>query len=376
MADTDFLPTTAVLDAHAPPPPPPPETVADPALPRRRRTGAALVATAVLAGTIGGVVGARVAPSPADRSTVTTHVAAAPVGARSGLAAVAASVAPAVVDISVDGPGGSGVGSGIVIAADGSILTNNHVVAGARRIRVRFSDGTASDATLVGADPTTDLAVVRATARGELVVATFGDSDRVAVGDQVVAVGSPLGLSGSVTAGIVSALHRPVRAGDAATRGSAVLDAIQTDAAVNPGNSGGPLVDATGRVIGVTTAIATTGGAGGSIGLGFAIPANEARRVADELVRTGRASHARLGVTLSESTDELGAVLRDVTAGGAAAAAGLAAGDRVISVDGVLVVGSDGLIALIGAHAPGDEVSITYDRGGARRTVTARLGAA
>ncbi len=374
MADFDHAPTV-LLDPSAPTyDVPPPPAVAPPRRPRR--LAAAVIATAVLAGATGGAVGAWLArPAAVNAVTTTTAAGSTPVVARTGLAAMAAALAPAVVEVSVVGRSGSGVGSGIVIAADGSILTNQHVVDGAEQIRVTFSDGTTSAATLVGEDATTDLAVVRAAASRDYAVAVFGDSDAVAVGDQVVAVGSPLGLSGSVTAGIVSALHRPVRAGGG-VGSPAVLDAIQTDAAINPGNSGGPLVDTSGRVIAVTSAIATTGSGSGSIGLGFAIPANEARRVADELMRTGTARHARLGVTTSDDVDSTGALIRGVVAGGAAAAVGLLAGDVVVEVDGVRVAGSDGLVALVGAHAPGERVSVVVLRAGARRTFAVTLGTA
>ena len=204
------------------------------------------------------------------------------------LAAVAAKVTPSVVAVTVRAAGQEAEGSGVVLTADGAILTNNHVVAAigsGAAITVKFSDGSTAPASVAGTDPVTDLAVIEAKGVSGLQPATFGDSDTLAVGDTVLAVGSPLGLEGSVTAGIVSALHRTITVGDSDRSAETLDDAVQTDASINPGNSGGPLVDDTGRVVGVTTANASVDGASaGSIGVGFAIPGNQARQVADRLL--------------------------------------------------------------------------------------------
>jgi putative serine protease PepD len=299
---------------------------------------------------------------------------------------VATAVLPSVVSIEVSGPRGGGEGSGVVISADGLILTNNHVVAGAATgsLQVTFSDGTTAPARIVGLDPVTDLAVIKATGVSGLTPATLGRSADLDPGEQVVAIGSPLGLQGTVTTGIVSALNRPVRTGtaDGAETTSTVIDAIQTDAAINPGNSGGPLVNLRGEVVGINSAIATLGGLGGqagSIGLGFSIPIDQARVVANQLVDTGSATHAQLGVSVQDSTEQdpagvEGAVIAVVTPGGAAERAGLRTGDVVTDVGDRAVDSPDSLIAAIRSHRPGDEVTVTYRRGGTERDVLVRLG--
>jgi len=287
-----------------------------------------------------------------------------------------------VVSVEVSTPGGSGTGSGVVISGQGYVLTNNHVVsqfatAGAdRSLRVRFSDQSAVDARIAGRDPKTDLAVLKIDKPG-LTVAQLGDSSKIAVGDPVIAIGSPLGLAGTVTSGIISALDRPVRLGGAGGNSgsdtNAVINAIQTDASINPGNSGGALVDGSGAVIGVNSAIATlsTGSTNqsGSIGLGFAIPINEARQIAEQLIRTGKVQHATLGVTARSVTDGArdGALVESVAAGSAAADAGIKAGDVITRIGDRLVGGSDDLVVQVRAHKVGEKVQLTYVRGG--RTV-------
>ena len=289
---------------------------------------------------------------------------------------------PVVVSVEVSTPGGSGTGSGVVISGQGYVLTNNHVVsqfatAGAgRSLRVRFSDQSAVDARIAGRDPKTDLAVLKIDKPG-LTVAQLGDSSKIAVGDPVIAIGSPLGLAGTVTSGIISALDRPVRLGGAGGNSgsdtNAVINAIQTDASINPGNSGGALVDGSGAVIGVNSAIATlsTGSTNqsGSIGLGFAIPINEARQIAEQLIRTGKVQHATLGVTARSVTDGArdGALVESVAAGSAAADAGVKAGDVITRIGDRLVGGSDDLVVQVRAHKVGEKVQLTYVRGG--RTV-------
>jgi S1-C subfamily serine protease len=300
------------------------------------------------------------------------------------VADIAKRVSPAVVQINVRGTTESGTGSGVVIDKGGYILTNNHVVsvaAGAGgSIRVVFSDETIETAKLVGRDPTTDLAVIKVT-HSPLTVATLGTSSSVAVGDPVLAIGSPLGLQGTVTTGIVSALDRAVHVNGEGSDTNTVIDAIQTDAAINPGNSGGALVNAAGAVIGIPSAIASlgssSGGQSGSIGLGFAIPIDEARSVATQLIRTGKAVHASIGLTARSVTDgtRLGAYVLQISPGGPAAKAGLKAADVVKLADGHIIQSADELTLAVGRHKPGDKISVRYVRGAAEHTVTVTLGA-
>jgi putative serine protease PepD len=291
---------------------------------------------------------------------------------------VAATVLPSVVSIQVQGPTGSGEGTGVVLSSDGLILTNNHVVAGAAEggdVQVTFNDGSTADARIVGRDPVTDLAVIEAQGVSGLTEATLGSSADLDPGEQVVAIGSPLGLQGTVTSGIVSALNRPVRTGDASSAESAstVIDAIQTDAAINPGNSGGPLVNLRGEVVGINSAIATLGAGGqsGSIGLGFSIPIDQARAIATPLIDTGTATHAQLGVSVQDTAD--GAGIAVVGEGSAAAASGLQAGDVITKVGDRVTDSADALIAAVRSYRPGDEVTLTYRRGGEESTVTVTL---
>ena len=273
-----------------------------------------------------------------------------------------------------------------MISSDGLILTNNHVVADAEQgatLKVTFNDGRTAAATLVGRDPITDLAVIRASGVSDLTPATLGDSSVLKPGQGVVAIGSPLGLQGTVTSGIVSALNRPVRTGDSNPAGesqSTVIDAIQTDAAINPGNSGGPLVNMRGEVVGINSAIASLGSSGGqsgSIGLGFSIPIDQARSVADQLTKSGKAVHAQLGVSVSDIADgatQGGAGIAMVTPGGGAAKAGIEVGDVVTKVGDREIDSADALIAAVRSHQPGDKVTLTYTRGGDSRTATVTLG--
>lgn len=354
-----------------PPAPAPSWTTAPapaPAAPPRTSRIVALVATAALvAGAAGGVVGATVAQDPAAR-TAADGVAATRTSVVDGtVRAVAARVLPSVVSIEVRAEGRGGSGSGVVLDDEGRILTNNHVVEPGvgGTVSVVFEDGQRVDAEIVGRDPVTDLAVLDVDGVEDLQPIEAGRSRDVRVGDSVVAVGSPLGLSGTVTTGIVSALGRTVRTSPEAP----LLGAIQTDAAINPGNSGGALVDAQGRLIGINTAISST--TGGSIGLGFAIPADEARSVADELIRTGTATHPSLGVAATtvaaEDGGPRGARLEDVADGSAAADAGLRKGDVVVAVDDVRVDGVDELVLALREHGVGQHVVLTYLRGGSEQ---------
>lgn len=309
--------------------------------------------------------------------------------------AVANAVEPSVVSVKVNARQESGEGSGIILDTQGRILTNNHVVADAARggeISVVLSDGRSYPSAVIGTDPTTDLAVIKLnTVPAGLKPATLGDSSAVKVGDPVMAVGNPLGLSDTVTTGIVSALNRPVRASDG-SGGSpfgggepVVTNAIQTDASINPGNSGGALVDSGARVIGITSSIASLsngsfgGGQAGSIGLGFAIPINEGKQVADELIRAGKVQHAYLGVSLSDDSVALdgaqreAAVIRSINPGTPAANAGIRSGDAVIAINGRPTASADSLIGTIRAIKPGTQITLTIVRDGKSQQITVTL---
>jgi putative serine protease PepD len=254
-------------------------------------------------------------------------------------------------------------------------------------IRAVFSDGSGSAARIVGRDPSSDVAVIKVDKPG-LVTASLGESKDVVVGDPVVAIGSPLGLAGTVTSGIVSALNRPVEAGGQPGVQADVIDAIQTDAAINPGNSGGPLVNSSGAVVGVNSAIASLSSSvigdqqSGSIGLGFAIPIDEAQRIADQIIKQGYSTHAIIGVSLDGRYTGSGARVAPppigsspaVTPGGPAAQVGIKSGDVIVAVNGERVTTADELIVAIRRHVPGDRLSLTYLRNGQRSTVTLTLG--
>ncbi|MBW0112417.1 trypsin-like peptidase domain-containing protein, partial [Pseudonocardia sp. KRD-182] len=274
-------------------------------------------------------------------------------------------VLPSVVRLLVEGPSGAGEGSGMVLSADGLLLTNNHVVEAAASggsIVAVFQDGSTASADLVGRDPSSDLAVIRAQNVSGLTPIELGNSDAVRVGQPVVAFGSPLGLGGSVTSGIISAVDRAVSVGEESGASEAtVLSALQTDAAINPGNSGGPLTDMQGRVVGINSVIATTGDQGGSIGVGFSIPVNQARRTAQELETTGRATRAVLGAGVSRGGELSGATLVSIVPGGPAEAAGLRPGQVVTRVGDRTVSNGDDLIAAVRENAPGDQVPLIVD---------------
>ena len=349
------------------------------------RSTALLVALALGAGAIAGVGGSAVydtltddPPAEAPSSSLTSDDDA-PADQTSApsldsVEAVADQVLPSVVSISVGGGGGSGV----IISSDGQILTNNHVVEAARggQIVVTFQDGSTASAEVVGTDPLTDLAVIQVDGVSDLQAAELGRSADLRVGEQVVAIGSPLGLDGTVTTGIVSAVDRPVRAGDQAAGGVlTVFDAIQTDAPINPGNSGGPLVNMSGQVVGINSAIASTSISAGSIGLGFAIPIDQATPIAQELIDTGQATHAQIGIGVDNATGEVrGAVVRDVRAGSAAEQSGLENGDIVTHVDERLVTDAESLIAAVRSYRPGDNVELTVIRDGETVSVPVTLG--
>jgi putative serine protease PepD len=355
------------------------------------------LAIAVVAAGVGGGIATLGRP---DRPTVTTTISAsAPALPAANLPAgsveqVAAKVVPSVVKLETEQGRQSKEGSGIILSSDGLILTNNHVVSAAQpaggqgqgqggvQTKVTFADGNTTPFTVVGTDPSTDIAVVRAQGASGLTPITLGSSANLRVGQDVVAIGSPLGLEGTVTTGIVSALNRPVAASGDAQNQNTVLDAIQTDAAINPGNSGGALVNMNGELVGVNSALATLGGdadpsGGGSIGLGFAIPSDQAKRIADQLIQNGTATHASLGVQIDRGASSDGAKIVDVTSGGAAAAAGLPNNVVVTKIDDRTINSAAALMAAVRSRAPGDKVTLTYlDNAGKPQTVEVTLGTA
>ncbi|MFD3788123.1 trypsin-like peptidase domain-containing protein [Streptomyces cyaneofuscatus] len=365
---------------------------------RRGGTFAGMLLLALVASGIGGGVGAYVERT-GGLTTVELPQASHDNGDRApeSVAGIAASALPSVVTLHVSGTAESGTGTGFVLDARGHILTNNHVVAPAGSsgdITVTFSSGEIATAELVGKDSGYDLAVVRVKGVSGLKPLPLGNSDNVQVGDPVVAIGAPFDLSNTVTSGIISAKQRPITAGGEKGDGSDIsyVDALQTDAPINPGNSGGPLVDTQAHVIGINSAIRAAdsgkgterGGQSGSIGLGFAIPINQGRRVAEELINTGKATHPVIGVTLDMKFTGDGAKVGEkgpedgpaVTKGGPAAKAGIRSGDVITEVQGQRVHSGEELIVKIRAHRPGDRLELRLTRGGEERSVTLTLGSA
>lgn len=336
---------------------------------KRTMPTASIVVLALVAGLLGGILGGDATKglisSGVNLVSSTSTIERTP----DSVAGIAARVLPSVVSIETMSKDGGGSGSGFVIDPNGYLLTNNHVVADALTIKVILNDGREFAAKILGRDESYDLAVLKIKVTG-LKALQFGDSDKVQVGDSVIAFGSPLGLSGTVTQGIISAKDRPVTAGDE-NSSTSFISALQTDAAINPGNSGGPLVDATGAVIGVNSAIASLGSSlgsqTGSIGLGFAIPINQARKTADQLIRDGKATYPVIGVLVDMNYTSGGALISDKTsailAGGPAAKAGLQPGDLITAIDGIKINTPEELIIQIRTHNVGDEVTITYLRG-------------
>lgn len=350
--------------------------------------------------------------------------------------AVAQKDSPGVVTISVNSTQVSGTGSGVVLSSDGYVLTNTHVVTldgeiSNPKIQVQDNNGKLYDATVVGTDPISDLAVIKLKGASGMTPLSFANSDKLNVGDTAIAIGAPLGLSGTVTNGIVSSLNRSIKiASSAAPNGNSggqgddnsqqpydfwnfdlpgsqgggsqgggnngdsstlapkadiFLPVVQTDAAINPGNSGGPLLNSNGEVIGINVAIAnagsstTTSGQSGSIGVGFAIPSNLAQRVANELIKNKKASHGLLGATVkdataSSSSTTVGALVVDITKGGAAEKAGIRNGDIITNFDGAPITGADDITAQVRAAAAGTKASVKYVRDGDTKTTSATLG--
>lgn len=345
---------------------------------------ASLAAVALLIGGAGGLVGRLTADGGTllhDPGATLAQVQPAIQRPAGSVAAVASRVLPAVVSLEFRVGDQGGFGSGVVIDSHGYVLTNNHVVAPAASIpqatlEAVFSDGTRLPARIVGRDPKTDLAVVKVDVANPT-VAQLGRSSTLKQGDSVIAIGSPLGLAGTVTSGIVSAVDRPVRLEAEGSQGNAVIDAIQTDAAINPGNSGGALVDAAGAVVGINTAIRTLGASegGGSIGLGFAIPIDTARVIAQELIRTGHYQHAELGINAASVTDGKsdGARVQNVQQGSAAAEAGIVENDVITKVGNRVIGSADALTVAIHERAIGERVPISLIRDGRQLVVTVTL---
>ncbi len=306
-------------------------------------------------------------------------------GAGSGMSVktVAAAATPSVVSVDVTTATGGDTGSGSIIqtsATSSYILTNNHVIdaafGGAGTIDIEFNNGDTARASIVGRNTTYDLAVLKVQ-KGNLPVIAFGDSSKLSIGDPVVAIGSPLGLASTVTSGIVSALNRPVTTGNVGAE--SYIDAIQTDAAINPGNSGGALLDSQGRIVGVNSAIASlsSGSTSGSIGLGFSIPINEAKRVATEIINTGTSTKPVLGVYFDGTYTGVGARISSVSAGQAADLAGIPAGAVIRSIDGIRIADEVTAVVRIRSYAPGAVVSIVADLpSGTSKTFKVTLGSA
>ncbi|SOX55791.1 PDZ domain-containing protein [Mycobacterium ahvazicum] len=388
---------------------------------KRGRAGLLMAGALAIAVVSAGIGGAAATVVELGTHSTTASGSSGPSGATPGVPAanmppgtveqVAAKVVPSVVMLETDLGRASEEGSGVILSSDGLILTNNHVIAAAAappkgpggptpssptpgspppggpggpapKTTVTFSDGRTAPFTVVGADPTSDIAVIRVQGVSGLTPIAMGSSSDVRVGQPVMAIGSPLGLSGTVTTGIISALNRPVSTTGESGNQNTVLDAIQTDAAINPGNSGGALVNLQGQLVGINSAIATLGSdspdaQSGSIGLGFAIPVDQAKRIADELISTGKASHASLGVQVTSDKSTPGAKVVDVVTGGAASNAGVPKNVVVTKVDDRPISSADALVAAVRSKAPGDKVSLTFqDPGGGSRTVQVTLGKA
>ncbi|MEU6915910.1 S1C family serine protease [Streptomyces olindensis] len=358
---------------------------------------AGILVAALVAGGLGGGLGYTLAKNN-DDSTGSTTVSASTSGGDvkrdpGTVAGVAAKALPSTVTIEAEGTSGEGgTGTGFVFDKQGHIITNNHVVADAvdgGKLTATFPNGKKYDAEVIGNAQGYDVAVIKLkNAPGDLKPLTLGDSDKVAIGDATIAIGAPFGLSDTVTTGIISAKNRPVASSDGSGSQASYMSALQTDASINPGNSGGPLLDAQGNVIGINSAIQSTGNGGfgtgqsGSIGLGFAIPINQAEYVAQELIKTGKPVYAKIGASVSLDESSGGAKITDQGAGGAApvepggpaAKAGLKPGDVITKLDDRVIDSGPTLIGEIWTHKPGDKVTITYERGGKQHTVDVTLG--
>jgi putative serine protease PepD len=342
-----------------------------------RRT-APIAAALALGGGAGAAIYAASSGSSGTQSTVVASVPAQPAATRSTtttLTQIYKNVAPGVVDITVTSSSGGiagsaqAEGSGFVIDTSGDIVTNQHVVAGATSIKVRFQDGTVEKATLVGTDPSTDIAVIKVSGDSSLLhPLTFGSSSSLLVGDEVAAIGSPFGLPDSMTSGIVSAVNRTITAPNKFS----ISGAIQTDAAINHGNSGGPLLNMSGQVIGVNAQIESD--SGGNDGVGFAIPSDAVKSVANTLIAGQTVQHAYLGVQVGDSSSGTGAQVTSVKADTPASKAGLKAGDVITAINGATVANADDLTAKINAHKPNQKVTLTVTRSGKSLSIDVTLG--
>jgi putative serine protease PepD len=355
---------------------------------KKRNTRTVSFGIAISMALIAGIVGSVVGRTSASLDTKTNLVSTKSTIERKpdSVAGIAARVSPSVVSIEVNNGNNGGTGSGFFLDSSGHILTNNHVISLAATsgasIQVKLANGKNYGAKLVGRDVSYDLAVIKI-AVTDAPALQLGDSDKIQVGDGVIAIGSPLGLTGTVTSGIISAKNRPVTSGGG-TRESSFINALQTDAAINPGNSGGPLVDLSGAVVGINSAIATTGsgfgGQSGSIGLGFAIPINQARKTADQLIKNGSSTYPIMGVSLDTRYTGVGAKIPDevgsVSSGGPADRAGLKPGDIIIEIDGKSVDTADEAIINVRSHNVGDKIKVKFKRQGATKEVSLVLIAA
>jgi putative serine protease PepD len=353
---------------------------------RRWLPWAAVGASLVFLGIVGGVIAAVNNPSPSSASTVAGSAS----PSTCDVTSVAAEILPSVVTISARGSGGAGTGSGEVINSSGYIMTNNHVIASAAAggsVEVQFSDGATAPATITGRDPQTDLAVLKISTSQSLTPIDFGSSSSVEVGQGVVVLGAPLGLSNTVTSGIVSALDRTIQVPAESDKSALLVSAVQTDAAINPGNSGGAMVNCAGQLIGVPSAGATVPtesgepSGGGSIGLGFAIPADLAKTITDEIISTGSVTHAFFGVatlptpsTADEGQTPQGLFVREVVPGGPSAQAGLRPGDVITTLNGQPATSNVQLQEITLTSKPGEKVDVGYSRNGRSATTTVTLG--
>ncbi|MFF2031332.1 S1C family serine protease [Arthrobacter sp. NPDC058192] len=361
--------------------------------------GAGVLGGGTVAAVTSGLANSAGAESAPAQTAQYTPVIVNNLGSVNAVTAAAQKATASVVTISASAGSSGGTGSGIILDASGHILTNMHVVtldgqAANADIEVRTNDGSVYPGTIIGTDPLADLAIVQITAEG-LVPATLGDSDKVNVGDTAIAIGAPLGLSGTVTDGIVSAANRTIEPASSAsgsttsttggTQDSISINVIQTDAAINPGNSGGALVNAQGEIIGVNVAIASAGTSSsdaqsGNIGVGFSIPINDAKRVGREIIATGKATHGQLGVSVTDNSAgspsgfTTGAQISTVTPGSAAARAGLKAGDVITQVGGRSITDAAALTAATREQAAGAKVTVSFVRGGQQQSADVTLG--
>jgi putative serine protease PepD len=345
-------------------------------------TSRTLLISVAAAGLIGGVGGAAIehgldggsAPAASPAPATAPVVASSSSSAHTSAGAIYDRTKNAVAFITARSGNGEATGTGFAITGDGYLVTNAHVIDGSSNVTVKFGDGQPTKANIVGVDQSTDLALLKINTGGKtLTTVPLGDSSKVAVGDPVYAIGNPYGLDRTLTTGVVSALQRSIDA----PNGYAITNVIQTDAALNPGNSGGPLLDAQGQVIGVNSQIESSGSVGGqgqNSGVGFAVPSNTVKRVVDQLRTSGHASHAYLGVSVSDAQSGNGALIQAVASGGPAEHAGLRRGDVVVKVDGTTVQQAQDLTSAVDAHEPGQTVTVVVKRGGGEKSVSVKLG--